>query len=375
MAETTSGVLALRVTEGFLNDLAAAGVGEGIQPPPFVNTFQLPMMGPIEMSVGMTIVSVSFVMSPDHNGALIGTVRARGVIEILGESPMPALPGAVVVRADVAVSPRIGFHPDGSFEAVLDLESSELIAMELEEIEGLGHDQQGQLQMLQMMFAAMGGDLFGGLAVHLDSVGITLDADDAEVLRSIGAAPERAVVEVGEHELTVVLPARPPHHGGVTPPVAGPGGFGLAISSGALGPLTALAAAATAPGPLPIEFGLRTDGSELGTSIRSVRLVDSSLLPDLRATVRTRLEPRLSGDQIEIRLRSAWVDLPGVPSVLSGFGRRLGGVVGLLPGAVRLPRRVRVPARPGGDERIELRIEALIVTDAGVSVSVEMEPS
>jgi hypothetical protein len=366
------GALALRVTESFLNDLAAALVGGGIEVPAFRNTFQLPMMGPLELEVGMTILGVSFRAAAHHGDRLMGTLRAAGRVEIMGDSPMPALPGAAVVRADVLVAPRIGWRPDGGFVAELLLPDAELVGVELEHIDGMETDAGMARQLSEMLFAAVGGELFDGLAANLGHVGMELDAEQAQVLHDIGVLPEDAWVHVGNGELTVVLPSVEDHHGGVRPPVAPPDGLGLAVSSGALGPLAARVVAANATAPLPIQVGLRTDGSEIGTSLRSRRLVDSPLVPDFRTVLRSRVEPRLVGDALEIQLRSAWVELPGTPTLLSSASRALGSFAGVLP-PVRLPRELEVPIEAGSNRTVRLRLEQLDVTADGVSSSVSAD--
>src|SRR5690606_18461332 len=146
-----------------LNELAAAGVGDGIEVAELRNVFQLPMMGPLELAVRMTIVGVSFTMLADHDGALLGQVRATGEVEVLGDTPMAVLPGRARVRGDVLVRPIVELRADGSFVAILDLTGSELIGMELEGIDGLDADAGAQAQMSQMLFAAVGGELFEGL--------------------------------------------------------------------------------------------------------------------------------------------------------------------------------------------------------------------
>jgi hypothetical protein len=146
----------------------------------------------------------------------------------------------------------------------------------------------------------------------------------------------------------------------------------VGLSSSTLEVLTLLAASIQFPGVLPVEIGLETSARRVGARVRSTRLVGSSLVPDLRSSLRTTLRPRLVGDRIEIALREAWVELPRmVPDVVNRFNRFVGGAVSRAQLAVKLPAFVTLPVRPESDREVSLLVTSLDVMTDGVSVIVD----
>jgi len=362
---------AVVVPEGFLNGLAHTGIGDGIVVPAFDNIFQLPMMGPLELSVGMTITGVSFEMLAANNGALLGSVRAMGSVEILGDSPMPALPGAARVRGDVLVRPVIELGEDGSFRAILDLSASELVGMELEGIEGLDADAEVQAQMSQMLFGAVGGELFTGLAAQLGSLGVELGPEQGQILVDLGVAPGPADIRITDGEMVIGLRARTEQSGHAGLVAVSDTQVGIGLSTSALQTLCVRAAHGAFGRPLPLDLDIDTTDRRLGARVRSTRLVESSLLPDLRSSLRTTLRPRLVGDHIEISVREAWLEAPPVIpplALLNRASRFFGGLASRAPLAVSVPASVRVPVRPDSDATMEVTVTDLDVTDDGVSV-------
>ena len=363
--------LSLTVPEVFLDELAHAAVGDGIEVAAFRNVFQLPMMGPLELAVSMTITEVSFAMRSEHPDALLATVRASGRVEVLGDSPMPVLPGVARVRGDVLVQPVVELREDGTFRAVLDLPAGKLVAMELEGIDGLEADADAQRQLSQMLFAAVGGELFEGLAANLGQVGIDLDAEQAELVRRLGVRVGPADLAVHDGRLVLGLPAADGLVGRAEEVAVRGCAFGVGLSSTALEVLTVAAAASQLPGVLPVEVDLETSARRVGARVRSTRLVGSPFLPDLRSALRTTLRPRLVGDRIEVSLREAWVELPSlVPDVVNRFNRFVGGAVSRAQLSVELPASVTLPARPGSDREVELTVTDLDVDAGGVSAVV-----
>ena len=357
------------VPETFLNGLAASGIGDGIVVEPFTNLFQLPMMGPLELSVGMTITSVSFQMLDEHDGALRGTVRANGVVEILGDSPMPALPGSALVRGDVLVHPVIELFDDGSFRAILDLSNSELVGMELEGIEGLDTDAEVQAQMSQMLFGAVGGELFTGLAAQLGSLGLELGPEHGQLLVDLGVATGPAHIDIRDGEMIVGLPARPGQSGHAELVEVGEAQVGIGLSSSALQTLCVRAATEAFGSPLPLDVDIDTTDRRLGTRVRGTRLVDNERFPDLRSSLRTTLRPRLVGDHIEISVREAWLEAPAIlppVAILNRASRLRGGLASRAPLAVRVPSSARLPVRPDSDATMGVTVSALDVTSDGV---------
>lgn len=370
-ASSAPWAVSLTVPEELLNELAAAGIGDGITVAEFRNVFQLPMMGPLELAVNMSIVEVSFTMLADHDGALLGRVRATGSVEVVGDSPMPVLPGLARVRGDVLVRPVIELRDDGSFVAVLDLLNSELVDMVLEGIDGLEADMDAQAQLSQMLFAAVGGELFTGLAQNLGNLGVDLGPDEGAMVAGIGVATGPAVVEVRDGCMVVGLPATPGLAGHAEPAAASGCRLGVGLSSASLEVLTLLAASLQLPGALPLEIDLHTTSRRVGARVRSTRLVDHPLVPDLRSAIRTTLRPRLVGDTIEISLREAWVELPPiVPEVVNRFNRFLGGAASRVSLSVKLPATVTVPVRPESDRTVDLTVSSLDVSEDGVTACI-----
>ncbi len=367
--------LSLTVPETLLDEFARAAVGDGIEVAEFRNVFQLPMMGPLELAVSMTITGVSFAMKAEHPDALLATVRATGRVEVLGDSPMPVLPGVARVRGDVLVRPIVGLSDDGGFVAVLDLPAGELVAMELEGIDGLEADADAQAQLSQMLFAAVGGELFEGLAANLGQVGIDLDPEEADLVRRMGVQPGPADLTVHDGRLVLGLPAADGVVGSAEEVRARGNTVGVGLSATALEVLTVAAASSQLPGVVPLEVDLETSARRVGTRVRSTRLVGSPLLPDLRSALRTTLRPRLVGDRIEVSLREAWVEVPHVvpvvPDVVNRFNRFVGGAVSRAQLAVRLPARITVPVRPESDREVTLAVTDLEVDRSGVAVLVE----
>lgn len=359
------------VTEEFLNALARSGIGEGVEAGEVRQSFDLPLLGHLDLGVTMTIVGVSFHMSPEHGDRLLATISATGEVTFHGDTPMPALPGRARVRGDVLVRPKVELRPDGGFVAVLDLPGSHLQSMSFDGIEGIETDADAQEMMGQMLFAAVGGELFEAMAVQMGPLGLELAADQALLFEELGVRPGPADVEIHDGAMTVALPAveELEGHAGVEPP----SGTSLAVGVAA-GALTALAnrlAAEAAGAPLPFDLDVVARDDRVGARLRNRRLVDLPFLPDLRPGLRSTVRPRLVGDQLELHLREAWVELPFVPPVVNRFNRMVGGVASLAPLGVTVPARGDIPVRPDSDHSLSVRIADLTVQRDGVTFVVE----
>ena len=363
--------LSLTVSEEFLNALAAAGVGDGISVPAFRETFPLPMLGDIELSMGMTITRVTFEMREANHGLLSASIWAAGSLEILGDSPMPSMPGRALVRGDVLVAPVIELHDDGTFRAVLDLPNSELVGMVFEGFEGVDTDADTAAALGQMLFATIGGELFSGLARHMGLLGLDLDAESAAPFGLAGVAAAPADVRVLDGEMVLGLRSVDGLDGHASPAPSGDSGLGLGIADGALASVLTVIGALVLGVELPFDVEFVSDRRGIGGRVRNRRLVASSLVPDLRSGLRYTLAPRLIGDEIEISLREAWVELPFVPPMVNQFNRVLGAAAGLAPLRFRVPARHELPARPGSDQRMQLIVSRVEGVDGGVNASVD----
>ena len=362
--------LSVVVTDEFLNALAVNGIGVGIEAAEFRQTFHVPMLGAVDLSVGMTIVGVHFEMHERHGGRLHATVSAAGHIRLHGDAPM-TLPGPAIVRGEILVEPKIGFAPDGAFTAVLDLAGSELVAMHFDGIEGIDGDADAQAQMGQLLFATIGGELFKGLAEQMGNVGIVLGADQGRVLGELGVATGPADVEVADGHMVVGLPAVHGLHGHAEVEQMTGRRLRVGVAAGALSALVSRLAEESLGVPLPIDLEVTARDRRVGTSIRNPRLVESSVLPDLRPDLRTTIRVRLDGDQIEFGLREAWVELPLVPAPVNRLGRWLGGIASRAPLHLRFPAHASIPVRPDSDRQMNVTVTGLDVGDDGVTLTVD----
>lgn len=362
--------LSVVVSEEFLNTLARNGVGDGIEAAELRRTFDLPLLGALDLSVRMCIVEVTFQMLEEHGDRLFASIRATGEVSFHGDAPM-SMPGLARVRGDVLVRPRVEYRPDGTFVALLDLAGSELVAMAFEGIDGLESTADAQEMMGQMLFAAVGGELFEGLAQQMGSIGIELEPERGRVFGELGAQPAPADVAVHQGVMTVGLPAVPGLEGRAMAERVSGHRVGVGVAAGALSALANQLAADAVGAPLPFEFDVIARDDRVGARIRNQRLVDTPLLPDLRPGLRSTVRPRLVGDRLELSLREAWVELPLVPPVVNRLNRLLGGVASLAPLSVSIPAHGSIPVRPDSDVRLDLSIVDLEVERDGVAFVVE----
>lgn len=363
--------MSLTVSEDFLNALAISGIGEGISVPAFRETFPIPMLGEIELSMGMTISRVTFEMLEANHGMLAASIWAVGALEILGDSPMGSMPGRAMVRGDVLVAPVIELRDDGTFQAVLDLPNSELVGMVFEGFDGVDTDADTAAALGQMLFATIGGELFSGLARHMGLLGLDIDAESAAPFGLAGVAASVADVRVLDGEIVVGLPSVPGLDGHASPAPCGASGLGLGIADGALASVLTVVGALVLGVELPFDVEFVSDRRGIGGRVRNRRLITSSLVPDLRSGLRYTLAPRLVGEDVEISLREAWLELPFVPPMVNQFNRVLGGAAGLAPLRFRLPAKHEVPARPGSDETMQLTVSRIEGVDGGVNASID----
>ena len=368
---STGWALAVAVTEEFLNRLAAEGIGDGIATEPLRRRFAVPMMGEVDLEVGMTITGVTFVMAEEHGSRLLATVHAAGVVRIHGESAMPAFPGAARVSGDVLVSPVVHLEEDGAFTSVLDLAGSELVAMRFEGIDGLDTDADAAAMMGEMLFATVGGELFEGLAEQLGRVGLELEAGDGDFLLEAGVAPGSAEVRVHDGSLLVGLPAAEGTDGHADVPAFGGGHLVVGLASGVLSPLVIEIAHRATGLPVPFDVEVDTRERRIGGRVRSPRLFDLPLVPDLRPGVRYTVRPRLVDGRIEVALREAWLELPLVPGFVNEVNRIIGGMASRSPWSFSTPARRAVPVRPDSEREVDMEVTDLFVDPHGVTLVVD----
>lgn len=368
--DTAHWALSVVVSEEFLNTLARNGIGPGIEAAELRQQFNLPMLGSVDLSIKMAIVEVTFQMLEANVDRLAASIRATGEVSFHGDSPM-SLPGLARVRGDVLVRPRIELHPDGRFIAVLDLAGSELVGMAFEGIDGVEANVEAQEMMGQMLFAAVGGELFEGLAQQMGSVGLELDPEQGRVFGELGVHPGPADVDVHQGAMTVGLPAVPGLEGRAAAERVGGQRVGVGVAAGALSALANRLAADALGTPLPFEFDVIARDDRVGARVRNQRIVDSPYLPDLRPGLRSTVRPRLAGNRLELSLREAWIELPLVPAAVNRLNRFFGGVASLAPLNVSIPAHASVPVRPDSDATLDVSIVGLEVARDGVAFVVE----
>jgi hypothetical protein len=362
--------VAVAVSEDFLNRLAAEGVGEGIQAGAVRQSFALPLMGEVDLTIDMSIVEVRFGMHAHHNGRLHASITALGGIEIHGAMAMP-MPGRARVRGEVLVDPVIEYRPDGTVVAQLDVPGSELVGVAFLGIEGIDTDMTAQEQMGQMLFAAVGGELFSGLANSLGPVGLELGPDVGAVFAELGVAEGAADVSVADGAMIVGLEARPEVHGNATVGHLEGSKLGVGVAAGALSALVNRLAADSLGTALPFELEVLSGDNRVGARVRNSRLVSSDLLPDLRPGLRTTFRPRLVDEDVVVSLREAWLELPLVPSALNRVSRWFGGVASRAPLSVSIPRSVSLPVSPTSAESLLVRVADIEIAPEGVHLVVE----
>lgn len=353
-----------------MNAAAAFRVGEGISAGAITQKVNLPMMGELEVSLDLAIIGVTVTMSPTHGGRLHTAVRATGEVSFGAGSPMPALPGKPVVRADVLVPVRVEFRPDGRFIAMLDLANAEVDALTLEAIEGADIDADTLHAMGSMLFGSIGPDLFGGLTASMDTFGIELDPVQARPLAQIGVRAAPADIIVGDGTLTIGLPSVEGVEGHASVALRPGQHIGAGVSAGALTQIAYRVMEDSFGVPLPFDVDLTPANSEVGARIRNRRLTNSPFIPDLRPGVRTAVAARLVGERIELSPREAWVELPLVPSFVNRFNRAVGSLASLAPVSTSLPAKADLPVGDGAS--VGLAVTELAMRPDGVSAVIDV---
>lgn len=363
--------LSLTVSEEFLNAIAEDGIGAGVTVEPLRQTLSLPMLGDVDLTMGMTIIGVTFSMVAEHHGRLLASIRAAGSLELHGDSPLPSPPGRAIVRGDVLVTPVVEFLPDGGFRAVLDLPGSDLVGMHFEGFEGSETDNDTSAAMGQMLFATVGGEMFSGLASHMGVLGLELGAEEAGLLSLAGVRPAAGDIRVLDGRMVVGLPGVDGLDGHAEPASPGADGLGLGVADGAMAAVVVAASGLTLGVDLPVDLDFSSDQRGVGGRLRNRRLVQHRFVPDLRAGLRYTVATRLVGDRINVSLREAWIELPLVPPVVNQFSRVLGGAIGLAPLKFSLPSVFRLPTPGDGDDELVLTVSDLRGIDGGVTIGLD----
>lgn len=365
--------VAISVGEEPLNAMAAASIGAGIDMGVVHEQVAVPMLGEANVSVDMAITGVTFAMDERHAGRLLASVHARGDVvvhsDMMGEMPL----GRVHVSGDVLVDLDVAVEPHGAVRAHLDLPNSDLVATHFHGIEGVETDADMQAQMGEMLFASVGGDLFGGLADSMGRIGIDLPPEVGRVLLEAGVRPGPAVVEVRAGHVVVALESARVVHGDAEPPAPGPGHLSIGLASGVLGVLTERLVATALGLEIPFELSVRTARDRIVATVRNERLVAIAGLPDLRPGMRYEIGCALEGRAVAVSLHRAWLRLPLVPPVVDEIGRFAGGAVGMAPLRLPLPAELRIPVTGTPEDAVLLRVASIDIGRRGVYIDVTAE--
>jgi hypothetical protein len=381
------------VTQEMLNDLVLFAVGEGVRLDPVETDVALPAMGDVRLKVALTITGGTFDLRPDDGGRVRVVVTAAGEVEAKAvgfegdsapASPMlPSGPVPIPVRVEALVDPVVELRDDLTMQVGLAVQGGELVGVRVDPDaptpDGVDPTTWGPMtQMIDMLFATMGEQLWAGLGEHVGVVGTDVGAEVGAVLNDLGVDVGRADVRVGSGLLTLGLPAKTGVVGRATPvPVSGRC-VALSLAESGVHQLAALLIPlALGPRPMPFEIQVDLGDQKVEGTLRQSRVL-SERVPDLRLSLRTDLRPRLVGGRLEVSLRAAWVELPslfggfGLTGVINDVSRRVGELASLAPLRLRFPAVIQVPIgtrRPDGTpDTIGVRIEDLRVTSDGLGV-------
>lgn len=359
------------VTQDFLNHMAEKGLADGVDGPELSQSFNLPMMGSLDLVVRTRFVAVSFTMSSEHAPRLLTSVTAEVSVDAGDDSALPVLPGPARVRGDVLVDPLVCFDDDGTFRAVLDLPRCELLGVTFEGIEGAEADADALVQMGEMIFAAVGGEMFGALGDGMGQVGLELGPHDSLVFDELGVARGDATVLIHDGHLTVALPAVDGLTGSAEVTELTGRRLRIGLASGALTALVNRLLEENVGLPVPFDIDVIARDGRIGAQVRNPMFVDIGGLADLRPALRYTLRPRLEGDHLTVALREVWVDLPFMPSPIRRLNRWVGGAASRAPLHVTLPAETSVRIRPESDHLMEVRLTALDVRRDGVTLVID----
>lgn len=385
--------LCAAVTEEMLNDLALLAVGEGVALDQVETDVALPGMGDVRLRVALTVTGGRFDLRADDDG------RARIVVSAVGEvavdalgfegssaPAMPMLPSGplpIPVRVEALVDPVVELRDDLTVQVGLAVAGGELVGVGVDHDapapEGVDPDAWGPMtQMVDLLFAGMGEQLWVSLGDSVGIVGTEVGADLGAVLADLGVAVGRAEVRIATGLMTVGLPAGPDVVGRATPvPVAGKRVALSLAESGVHKVAGLLLALAAGDRPLPFELQVDLGDQRVQSTLRQTRIL-SERIPDLRLALRTDLRPRLVGGRLEVTVRAAWVELPdlfpsfGLTGAINELSRRVGGLASFAPLRMRFPAVVQVPvgdgAADGGPDHVGVRVDDLHITGDGIGV-------
>ncbi len=381
------------VTQEMLNDLVLFAVGAGVPLEPVETDVALPALGDVRLKVALTINGGTFDLRADDGGRVRVVVTAAGEVDARAVgyegdaapvSPMlPSGPVPIPVRVEALVDPVIELRDDLSMQVGLAVQGGELVGVTVD-TDAPAPDGVDPVtwvpmtQMVNMLFASMGAQLWDTLGEHVGVVGTEVGADVGAILADLGVAVGRAEVRVGSGLLTLGLPAAPDVVGRAAPvPVAGKR-VALSLAESGVHRLAALLIPmALGPRPMPFEIEVDLGDQTVQGRLRQSRIL-SERVPDLRLSLRTDIRPRLVGGRLELALQAAWVELPsifggfGLTSTINDISRRVGGLASLAPLQLRFPAVIQVPIgteQPDGTpDTIGIQVDDLRVTGDGIGV-------
>lgn len=373
VASTPAGgsALTLALTDELLSHLMVRLVGGGIAVPHISTEADVPLLGPSNVDIDLTITGGRARVDEGDMGRIRVEVDAAAILALESTKGMTLPPQDLGLLVTVLVAPTFERVGDG-LRLGLDIPGSELVGVDLRgaDGQGLGGEQMGQMIGAQMgdgMFDAVRSSMFDAEREIL-GLGTLLDG--------LGVAEGPPVITAGDGHLIVALPAIDKGRPGA--PVPQPRGTTVGIgatSAGLAGIVTQAVAGRLGALPVPFELDMQSRDGQLVSRVRNAPLLPEffpGVIPDVRAAARLAVEPRLGDGRLRLAVSGAWMESPLVPRPLNRLSRALGGAAGLLPLGVSVPSRGSVDL-PIGDASVDVSAEHLHVVPGGVAVGIVVD--
>lgn len=376
----TSAALAVSVTEGLLNDIAAITVGAGVSLDPIRTEVPLPGVGDIAVDVELRVVTAHTELQGDADGSIRVHVTAEADLKPADDLidppvvlPLPPAPIPLIVA--VLVQPTIELDAHAVRCAVptsgLKLERIE-VDTTVPAPEGVESNMWiSMLAIFNMMLSQMGGDLFENLLSSGPKLEFEVEGTAASLLDRLGAEHGRAVISVSEKLLTVTFPGQPNLEGNAWPvPIAGKRA-GVALSATSVNEAARFLLEQAVSGlPVPFDIEVSLGEQHVASRIRQSRILPAQF-PDLRSALRSEVRTRLVRGRVELSVEALWFETPDIlPGFINDVSRRLGGLAGLAPLKIKLPEQIEIPLPGDSSIGLPITVDDLRVSEDGVGAAV-----
>lgn len=376
----TSAALAMSVTEGLLNDIAAITVGAGVALDPIRTEVPLPGVGDIAVDVELRVVTAHTELQGDADGAIRVHVTAEADLkpaDNLVDPPvvLPLPPAPIPLIVAVLVKPTIELSM-GTVRCAIPTSGLQLERIEVDTTvpapEGVESNMWiSMLAIFNMMLSQMGDDLFENLLTSGPKLDFEVEGTAASLLERLGAAQGPAVISVSEKLLTVAFPGQPNLEGNAWPvPIAGKRA-GIALSATSVNEAARFLLEQAVSGlPVPFDIEVSLGEQHVAGRIRQSRLLPTQF-PDLRSALRSEVRTRLVRGRVELSVEALWLETPDIlPGFINDVSRRLGGLAGLAPLKIRLPERIEIPLPGDTSIGLGITVDDLRVSEDGVGAAV-----